>query len=307
MNMTAPSCPLAGHVRARSGFLAMRLSPKRGKDGQSAVALSAAADHTSPARIRAMKLWDRGIRIASFAVWTSLTLAGCLRPGLSRSVETTPAAQPAADDQRLIIWDGARIRARGAGLGRYGLGRYGRPDFNGRFDLWDGGKSWATCDSKPKCQATLVAKSGVGVDGINIEAAKGLEFHAAGSGWAGSGWNWFAWWPPTAGTDLRPYRSLTFQIRVEPKSRESAPDPRTVVVHLACSNGKRTTAGAMVHKYDGRFDDGKWHKIAIPVADLSRSEGAQFDWETAWEFQLSTWSATPRDFNIYVDQIAAEK
>jgi hypothetical protein len=36
-------------------------------------------------------------------------------------------------------------------------------------------------------------------------------------------------------------------------------------------------------------------------------EGAQFDWEKAWEFQLSTWSATPRDFSIYVDQIAAEK
>jgi hypothetical protein len=243
-----------------------------------------------------MKPLDSGIRIASFAVWTSLTLAGCLRPGLSRSVETTVAAQPAADEQRLVIWDGARIRPRNVGTGRYG-----------RIEFWDGGKSWASCDSKPKCQATLVAKSGVGVDGINDDAAKGLEFHATGSGWAGWGWNWFAWWPPTAGTDLRPYLSLTFQIRVESKSREAALDPRTVVVRLACSSGNKTTAPAMIQKYDERFDDGKWHKITIPMAHLARSEGRVFDWERVWEFQLSTWSATPRDFNIYVDRIAAER
>ena len=253
-----------------------------------------------------MKPLGNGIRIASFAVWTSLTLAGCLRSGLSRSVEMTPAARPAADEQRLVIWDGARIRARGVGPGRYG--RLDSWDGGkGRFDLWDGGKSWASCDSKPKCQATLVAKLGVGVDGGNVEGAKGLEFHAAGSGWAGAGWNWFGFWPPTAGTDLRPYRSLTFQIRVESKLQNAAPDHRTVGVRLACSNGNKTTAPAMVQKYDGMFDDGQWHKISIPIADLSRSEGAQFDWEKAWEFQLSTWSATPRDFNIYVDQIAAER
>lgn len=73
------------------------------------------------------------------------------------------------------------------------------------------------------------------------------------------------------------------------------------------STQKGTTAGAMVQKYDGRFDDGKWHKVTIPIADLSRGEGAQFDWEKVWEFQLSTWNATLRDFNSYVDQIAAEK
>ena len=259
------------------------------------MALSTAGDHTFFAGMRAMKPSGRGIRIAS-AVWTSLALAGCLRPGLSRSTETTLAAQPATDEQRLVIWDGARIRARNVGTGR-----------NARLDFWDGGKSWASCDPKPQCQATLAAKSGVGVDGINVEAAKGLEFHALGPGWAGSGWNWFGWWPPTAGTDLSSYRSLTFQIRVEAKSRDATPEPRTVEVRLACSNGKKTTARAMVHRYDGKFDDGKWHKITIPIADLSRGEGAQFDWEKVWEFQLSTWSATARYFNVYIDKIAAEK
>jgi hypothetical protein len=133
----------------------------------------------------------------------------------------------------------------------------------------------------------------------------GLEFHAAGSGWAGWGWNWFG--PRTGGMDLSPYKGLTFQIRVEPKSGDAALDPRTVVVRLACMDGSKTTAPAMVQKYDGKFDDGKWHKITIPIADLSRNEGAQFDWESVWEFRLASWNATPRDFNIYVDKIAAEK
>jgi hypothetical protein len=243
-----------------------------------------------------MKPLDSRIRIASFAVWTSLVLTGCLRPDPRRSVETTPASRPAADEQRLVVWDGARIRARNVGYSR-----------NGRLEFWDGGKSWASCDSKPNCQATLAAQSGVGVDGIDGDNAKGLEFHAAGSGGAWAGWNWFGFWPPTAGTDFSPYGSLTFQIRVEPKSGDAAVDPRTVAVLLACSNGNKTTARAMVRKYDGSFDDGKWHKITIPMADLGRSEGARFDWEKVWEFRLSTWSATPRDFKIYVDKIAAEK
>jgi hypothetical protein len=62
----------------------------------------------------------------------------------------------------------------------------------------------------------------------------------------------------------------------------------------------------MVQKYDANFDDGGWHKIAIPITDFNSGDGAEFDSRTAWELRLSTWSATPRDFNIYVDQIAAE-
>jgi hypothetical protein len=36
----------------------------------------------------------------------------------------------------------------------------------------------------------------------------------------------------------------------------------------------------------------KKDRIAITIADLSRGEGAQFDWEKTWESQLSIWSAT---------------
>jgi hypothetical protein len=240
-----------------------------------------------------MKPLDCGIRIAPFAIWTLLVPAGCLRPDPSKSVETS-VARAMADEQGRILWDGARISP-------WILISRGNPRFG-----WEGGKGWATCDSKPNCQATLAARAGVGVDGSNDENAKGLEFHAAGVGWAWWGWNWCDFRPRTGGMDLRPYRSLTFQIRVEPKSGDTAPDPRTIAVLLACSDGNKTTAPAMVQKYDGSFDDGKWHKIAIPIVDLSRNQGAEFDWESVWEFRLASWSATPRDFNIYVDKIAAE-
>jgi hypothetical protein len=240
-----------------------------------------------------MNRFDYVIQVAS-----SLALAGCLNPSSSTSaapsdmravqISSPPVANPGA--ARLVIWDGARIRPRNIGFGR-----------DGHIDFWDGGKGWADCDSKP-CKAELAAKSGAGVDG-----KKGLRFHAEGLGWAGGGWGWFGWYPPTAGTDLSPYNELTFLIRVGAKSPEAAPDPARVGVQLACSTGKRTTARVMVHDYDGYFDDGNWHKIVIPMVDLRKGDGAEFDPTTAWEFQLSTWSVTPRDFDIYIDQIAVEK
>jgi hypothetical protein len=240
---------------------------------------------------------DSGVLAVRGAVFAALV--GCLRPSAGTPAVAAGVAQTGADEgtqpvgQRLVLWDGSHIKPRNRGMGR-GAG----------LDFWDGGKGWADCDSKPNCEAALAAKAGVGIDG-----GKGLQFHAhvEGSGWAGSGWSWFGWYPPTAGTDLSAYRSLTFEIRVEPKSPDTGPDTEKVAVLLVCSNGKRTTARAAVQKYDGKFDDGKWHKIAIPIADLRSGDGADFDATTVWEFRLSTWSDGPRDFDIYIDQIAAEK
>lgn len=239
--------------------------------------------------------FDCAIRIAGSAVMTSLTVAGCLDPEANGPAATaqTGAGVPAADprDARLVIWDGARIHPRVVGVGR-----------NGRLDFWDGGKGWADCESKPTCKADLAAK-----DGAGVKEKKGLRFHAEGTGWAGFGWSWFGWTPPTAGTDISAYRSLTFEIRVEARSPDTAPDKAMVAVLLGCSNGKKTTARAMVGRYDDHFDDGSWHEIVIPMADLLAGDGAAFDPSTAWEFQLSTWAATPRDFEIDIDQIAVEK
>lgn len=178
---------------------------------------------------------------------------------------------------------------------------------SGRLVIWDGdkasaGQGWADCDKKPTCKATVAKAGSIGADG-----SVGIKFHGEGPGWIGMGWNWFGWYPETAGTDLTPYTNLTFQMRVEGKSAETAPDPGAVSASLGCSKGKKNSADASIQKYTADFTDGKWHKVVIPIADLTSGVGTAFDRATAWEFRISNWSATPRDFNIYVDDIAIEQ
>ncbi len=250
------------------------------------------------ATILLMGRWHQDARIGALALGSSLALAGCLDPrtgGSAASPATEPvAASPAqtigAVRPRLVLWDGARNYPRNVGVGR-----------SGRLEFWDGGQSWAHCDLWP-CKADLAARSGAGVHG-----RKGLRFHAEGLGWAGSGWSWFGWYPSNAGTDISAYLNLTFAIRVQATSGVAAPDPANVDVSLACSKGKETTARVKVRDYDASFNDGTWHKVGIPIAALTSGDGAAFDPATAWEFRLSTWSATPRDFDIDIDQIAVER
>jgi hypothetical protein len=121
------------------------------------------------------------------------------------------------------------------------------------------------------------------------------------------GWNWFGWWPATAGTDVSPYGSLSFQIRVVSKSPDSGPDPATVTTVLRCSNGKKESAAVPVRNYAADFADGRWHRVVIPLTDLVQGKGATFDLTTTWELGLNHWSPAARDFDVYVDDIAAEK
>jgi hypothetical protein len=174
--------------------------------------------------------------------------------------------------------------------------------------IWNGegagesAKGWADCDKKPDCKAALVAAAGVGKDGT-----AGLHFHGEGPGFIGMGWNWFGWWPETAGTDVSGYKNLTFWVRIDAKSPDVAPDLGGTSVSLGCSNGKKSSASLPFNKYAKDVLDGKWHKVSVPMAELMKGEGASFDPKTAWEFRVSTWAASPRLFDIYVDDIAFEK
>jgi hypothetical protein len=178
----------------------------------------------------------------------------------------------------------------------------------GRLVIWDGkgagggAQPWADCDKKPMCKASLAAADGAGEEG-----AAGLKFHGEGPGWIGMGWNWFGWYPETAGTDISSYSHLTFEIRVESASPDMALDPQSVTVLLGCSKGKQTSADVLPVKYERDFTDGKWHKVALPIGQFVKGKGAAFDPQSAWEFRLSTWSATPKNFTIYVGDIAVEK
>jgi hypothetical protein len=177
-----------------------------------------------------------------------------------------------------------------------------------RLAIWDSdkgeaGKGWTDCDQKPACKSVVSKTSAASAGSGDIA---GLRWHVEGSGWAGMGWNWFGWWPETAGTDFTRYGSLTFQIRVVSKSADAGPDPAAVNAFLRCSNGKKESAAVPVRNYAAQFADGGWHRVAIPIADLVQGKGASFDVTTAWELDLSHWSSASRDFDVYVDDIAAE-
>ncbi len=195
--------------------------------------------------------------------------------GAAKSTEASAA--PTAD--RLVIWDGDKVGA---------------------------GQSWADCAKKDqKCKSALTKASGAGFNG-----GAGLKWHGEGPDWMGGGWNWFGWYPQDTGTSIVGYSNLTFQIKVDAKTPDLAPDPDAIAVFMRCGNSKIkacNTATLPVHKYVADFADGQWHKATIPIADLTTGEGAQFDPKTAWEFDFTEWSGVPRDFNVYVDDIAVEK
>lgn len=127
--------------------------------------------------------------------------------------------------------------------------------------------------------------------------------YAEGPEWLGFGWNWFGWWPADAGTDISQYKAIKFWIRVQGKSAQEAPDPRSVKVQLACSKTKELSAGVVIADYAADFADGQWHEVTLPVAEFLKGDGAQFDPHTAWEFRIGTWAADARNFDMHFDEI----
>lgn len=175
-----------------------------------------------------------------------------------------------------------------------------------RYVFWDGegagesAKGWADCDKKGDgCKATLVPEPKAGV-----EDSMGLHFHGEGPGWIGLGWNFIGWWPEDGGVDVSGYEKLTFSIKVEAESAELAPDLGALNVSLRCSKGKKDSAAVTIKAYAPDLLDGEWHDVAVPLGEFAKEE---FDPGTVWEMSLSTWSAAPKKFDIYVDNIAVEK
>jgi hypothetical protein len=216
----------------------------------------------------------------------ALGTAGCLCPPCPTAGGAAPATAanplwgpattgPVASGGRLVVWDGD-----GAGNSAQG---------------------WDACDPKSGCSKVSSA-AGTGVNGTT-----GIKLHGDGSGWLGMGWNLFGWYPENAGIDMSPYTNLTFQIRVQPKSEDTGPDPASVGVLLGCSRTKKDSATVSVERYAKGFADGKWHKVSMPISAFTKGPGAGFDPGSFWEFRITTWSASPRHFDIYVDDIALEK
>jgi hypothetical protein len=226
---------------------------------------------------------------AWLAVLASAGPAGCLCPPCPTAGVAGPAAAaapgaaaagpaaPAASGSRLVLWDGDS-----AGSGAQG---------------------WDACDQKPGSGCSKVGPA----PGEGVNGSAGLKMHGEGPGFLGMGWNLFGWYPENAGYDMTPYSHLTFQLRVVPKSADTAPEPGAVSILLGCSRNKKDSATVPVEKYAKGFIDGKWHKIEIPITAFTKGAGAGFDAQSFWEFRLATWSAAPRNFDIFFDDITLEK
>jgi len=176
--------------------------------------------------------------------------------------------------------------------------------------------AWATGDEQAPAGARLVVWDGddrssagfwvVPEGGRNwarpqsADARQGrsaLEFHGEGAGYIGCGCNWRSW-SRQGGTDVSGFRELVFWLKVS-----SGSGPEQLRIGLS-SKGMKYTRQVEVSRYAPEAMDGRWHRVAIPLADLA--EGSEFDPTCAWEIQFNTWSEAPRAWSLLVDEIAFE-
>jgi len=171
--------------------------------------------------------------------------------------------------------------------------------------VWDGekhngnAKEWANCNLKEACKSTVKAAPKEGVNG-----SIGLEWHAEGKDWKGFGWNWHGFWPPDAGTDVTPYKNLSFWIRLKLDDPQKAPDLNDLKVGLACSvKGKEESETVSLIGYVDSLSDQSWHEIIVPLGDLIKGKGKDFDLTKTWELRMGEYSMAEHNFTVFVDNI----
>ena len=169
--------------------------------------------------------------------------------------------------------------------------------------VWDGekhggnAKAWANCNLKEACKSTAKATPEGGLNG-----STGIEWHAEGKDWKGFGWNWHGFWPQNAGTDVSPYKNLSFWIRLKVDDPQKAPELKDLKVGLAGSTkGKEESASVPLIAYVDSLSDGKWHEIIVPIGDLTK--GKDFDLTTTWELRFGEYSMAEHNFTVFVDNI----
>jgi hypothetical protein len=134
----------------------------------------------------------------------------------------------------------------------------------------------------------------------------GLQFSGKGPGWVGGGWNLFGWWPPEAGHDISAYKHFVLWMKVVAKSPDLAPEIGALNISLRCSSKKEgcESRSAELKKYvKGNLLDGQWHEIVIPLVAIAKPG---FDTKSMSEIVLSTWAGVPKEFQIYLDDMAFE-
>ncbi|MDQ2732232.1 MAG: glycoside hydrolase family 44 protein, partial [Armatimonadota bacterium] len=163
----------------------------------------------------------------------------------------------------------------------------------GRLTVWDGdqftgGFGWVS----PK--QPLIS---FGAQTDEVHAGKvAMELHAEGSGAISGGWNWHGFYPADSGDDVTAYRNLTFWMKVD---GESKPDGIKVSV---VGNDAKASTPVDVTAYVQSLMDGAWHDVVIPLRDTITPDSG-FNAAKVWMLDIDTWSATPRNFSVYLDDV----
>jgi hypothetical protein len=151
-----------------------------------------------------------------------------------------------------------------------------------------GAKGWTNA---PEGKAAVAAQD----KEVRTAGKKTMEFHAAGKLYMACGWNWFAWNPADAGTDISRYKNLSFWAKVTGDKK-----PSQLTVELV-SNDNKAHEAIDLFQYSADLLDGKWHEVVVPIKDLDGKK--DLNRAKVWEVRFATWSQDDISFSLFVDEI----
>jgi hypothetical protein len=117
--------------------------------------------------------------------------------------------------------------------------------------------------------------------------------------WLGGGWDWVDSVVGPYGTDVTSMTNFTFWLKTEGQVAELS-------FNLLCNGApaldqpQHHTGKVVVSTYSPQWDDGNWHQISVPLADLTQPAG--FDAQHVAEFQFFNTGAG--DGSFFIDDIA---
>lgn len=155
----------------------------------------------------------------------------------------------------------------------------------------NGGAGW----SGPQSDAVSIKPQEL----VGRNNSSALVLSGEGEGWIGFGWNWHAWFPKDAGTDVSSYRSLVFWIRLEGQQ------PESLKVRLSSSSSENPSKEVAFRHHALDIGNGQWQEIIIPFTDFEWD--STFDTRKIWGLDITTWSGSPRSFRLLVDEIGFRK
>ena len=126
------------------------------------------------------------------------------------------------------------------------------------------------------------------MEGVGVNGTFGLRWHTEGKDWRGFGWNWYGWYPATAGSDISGYKNLIFWVREQCTNEKTMESLKDITVGLTASTkgeGENTET-VKLGDYIESLADQKWHEVVIPLSDMIKGKGAKFDVKTCWELRV---------------------